>query len=454
MLAKTKSVDMCNGPLLGKIVFFTIPIILSGLLQLLFNAADTIVVGRYGSETSLAAVGSTGSITTLLTNLFMGFSMSSGITISHAIGARKYDDIHEIVHTSVIAGLISGIFVGIIGIIFTPMLLKAMDSPTEVIGQSALYLRIIFLGMPANMVYNFGASMLRATGETKKPLYYLTFAGIVNVILNLILVIYFNMDVAGVAIATITAQTISAVLVIRNLTKGNEFFKLSLKEVKIYKDKLIKIITIGLPAGVQSSLFSISNVLIQTSINSFGSVVMSGNAAAASIEGFVYVAMNAFYQTSMTFAGQNMGAKKYSRITKSMGICLILVTAVGVLLGAIAYGFGEQLLAIYCPGKIEDITYGLSRLAIVGRFYFLCGMMEVIAGTIRGMGYSFSTMIVSLIGACALRIVWIYTIFAYYGTLTSLYLSYIASWILVFAVDMIIYFWLRKNLQKYELKAE
>ena len=227
MAAKTKSVDMCNGPLFGKIVFFTVPIILSGLLQLLFNAADTIVVGRYGSETALAAVGSTGSVTTLLTNLFMGFSMSSGITISHAIGAKKYDDIHEIVHTSVIAGLISGIFAGIIGVIFTPILLQAMDSPPEVIGQSSLYLRIIFLGMPANMVYNFGASMLRATGETKKPLYYLTFAGVVNVVLNLVLVIGLHMDVAGVAIATITAQAISAVLIIRNLMKGNEYFKLA-----------------------------------------------------------------------------------------------------------------------------------------------------------------------------------------------------------------------------------
>lgn len=453
MSNRGKSVDMCSGPLAGKILVFTIPVILSGVLQLLFNAMDMVVVGRFAGSLSLAAVGSTSSLTNLLVNFFMGFSVSSGIVISHAIGAKRKQDIHEIVHTSIVASVVSGIIVTIIGLVFSPMLLEAMDSPQNVIGKSILYMRIIFLGMPFNMVYNFGASMLRATGETKKPLYYLTTAGVINVVLNLLFVIVFKMDVAGVALATIISQAISAILVVIELMRGNEYFKLELKEIRVYKDKLSKIIGIGLPSGIQSSLFSVSNVLIQSSINSFGAVAIAGNSAGSNIENFVYIVMNSFYQASITFAGQNMGAKKYGRITKIALISAAFGASFGFLLGEISYIFGRELLGIYIPKDLVAIEFGLKRLAVVGRLYFLCGIMEVMTGVLRGMGYSFTSMIISLFGACFLRIVWIYTIFAKVHTLTNLYISYPVSWTLVIAVDIFVYYIIMKKLRKREIKA-
>lgn len=450
---KAKSVDMCNGPLAGKIIMFTIPVILSGVLQLLFNAMDMVVVGRFAGSTSLAAVGSTGSLTSLLVNFFMGFSVSSGIVISHAIGAKKLRDIHEIVHTSVVVSIISGVLVGVIGFVFSPLILKAMDSPGDIIGKSTIYLRIIFMGMPANMLYNFGASMLRATGETKKPLYYLSFAGIVNIVLNLIFVIIFKMDVAGVALATITSHIISAVLVTRELIRGNEYFKLQLNEIKIYKDKLMKIITIGLPSGLQSSLFAVSNVLIQSSINTFGSVAVAGNSAGASIESFVYIVMNSFYHASITFTGQNMGAKKYNRITRVILISMGFCAGLGFLLGQISFILGRQFLGIYIPNNLVAIEFGLKRLAIVGKLYFLCGVMEVMTGALRGMGLSFISMIVSLFGACFLRVVWIYTVFKQIHTLKCLYISYPVSWALVIAIDVMIYVVFQKKLRKREINT-
>lgn len=448
MTSKNKSVDMCNGPLTKKIIFFTIPIIISGFLQLFFNAADMVVVGRFSGDISLAAVGSTASLTNLMVNLFMGFSVSAGITITHAIGAKQSRDIHEIVHTAVPTSLISGLIVGIIGVSFAPTFLKLMGTPSEVLPKASLYLRIIFAGMPANMIYNFGASMLRATGETKKPLYYLIFSGSLNVILNLIFVIFLHMDVAGVALATIISQILSAFLIIRNLMRGNEYFKLNLKQLRIHKQKLMRIISIGLPAGIQGSLFSISNVLIQSSINTFGSSAIAGNSAAASIENFVYIVMNAFYQSTITFAGQNMGAKKYGRITKVMLTCLSIVLICGGISGEVVYRFGRPLLSIYCPGNPDAITVGLEKLSIVCRFYFICGIMEVMTGVLRGMGYSMISMFVSLFGACFLRVAWIYTIFAKFHTLKCLFISYPVSWMIVFVIDVIIYCFLYKNLQK------
>lgn len=443
-----KSIDMCNGPLTKKIVFFTIPIIFSGILQLLFNAADMVVVGRFSGDVSLAAVGSTASLTNLMINLFMGFSVSAGITITHAIGANKKRDIHEIVHTAIPTSLISGLFIGIVGFAFAPLFLSLMGTPPEVLDKASIYLRIIFIGMPANMVYNFGASMLRATGETKKPLYYLMFSGSLNVVLNLVFVILFKMDVAGVALATILSQLLSAFLIIRNLMQGNEYFKLNLKQMHIYKQKLMRIISIGLPAGIQGSLFSISNVLIQSSINSFGADAIAGNSAAASIENFVYIIMNSFYQSAITFSGQNMGAKKYKRITRVLVTCTVIVLLCGTISGELVYRFGHPLLSIYCPDNPAALEVGMVKLSIVCRFYVLCGIMEVMVGVLRGMGYSMTSMIISLFGACFLRIVWIYTLFAKFHTLKCLYISYPVSWVLVFTIDIIIYFFIYKNLQK------
>lgn len=453
MNSRAKSLDMCNGPLAGKILVFTIPVILSGVLQLLFNAMDMVVVGRFAGSLSLAAVGSTSSLTSLLVNFFIGFSVSSGIVISHAIGAKRKSDIHEIVHTSIVASIVSGVLVTIIGIVFSPMILRAMNSPENVIGKAIIYIRIIFLGMPVNMIYNFGASMLRATGETKKPLYYLVIAGVVNVLLNLLFVIVFKMDVAGVALATIISQAISAVLVVRELMRGNEYFKLELKEVRVYKDKLVKIIGIGLPSGIQSSLFSVSNVLIQSSINSFGAVAIAGNSAATNIESFIYTVMNSFYQASITFSGQNMGAKKYSRITRIALVNAGFGAAFGILLGTLSYVFGRELLGIYIPKDLVAIEFGLKRMAIVGKMYFLCGVMEVMTGILRGMGYSFISMIISLFGACFLRIAWVYTVFAKVHTLTSLYISYPVSWLLVIVIDVAVFFVLMKKIRKREITA-
>ena len=450
MNTKNRTVDMCNGPLTGKIIWFTIPIILSGVLQLFFNAVDMIVVGRFSGNAALAAVGSTGSITNLLVNLFMGFSIGSGITISHEIGANRLNRINKIVSTSVLLAIISGAIVAVIGLVFAPALLRLMDSPEDIIDKSALYLRIIFLGMPVNMVYNFGASMLRATGDTKKPLYYLLAGGVINVILNLVFVIVFDMDVAGVAIATIISQAISAALVVLDMVKGNEYFKLNIREMHIHKPYLYKIIRIGLPSGVQGSLFSISNVLIQSSINSFGSVAVAGNSAAASIEGFVYVVMNSFSQAAITFAGQNMGAKKYNRITRSLIVCISLVTVCGLALGGAVVHFAVPLLRIYCPTDPGAINYGIGRLEIIVLYYFLCGIMESLAGTLRGMGYSFTSMVISLFGACFLRIVWIYTIFAHMRMLSCLYISYPVSWTAVIVADVIVYTVIIRKLKRKE----
>lgn len=441
-----KGIDMTEGPILQKIVFFTLPIILTGILQLLFNAMDMVVVGRYSGDIALAAVGCTGSVINLMLNIFMGFSVGAGIAMSQAVGEGSKSNIDKTLNTSVILSIASGILIGAIGFISTPFIMAYMDTPIEVIDEAILYLRIIFVGMPANMVLNFGASLLRAIGDAKRPLYYISVAGIINVILNLFFVIVLHMDVEGVAFATIISQIIAAVLTVRNLIVGNEYFKLNIKAINMSKKKLSMIIKIGLPAGIQGSLFSISNILIQSSINIYGTVVVAGNSAANNIEGFVYIAMNAFYHAAMTFTGQNMGAKKYSRITRTMFICITLVMATGIILGNMIFAFGNNLLAFYIPENIEAVAYGMRRMAIVGRFYFLCGIMEVTTGVLRGMGYSLQSMIVSVIGVCGIRIVWIFTIYKWINTLECLYASYIFAWIIVFFVNVIAYFVLnRKN---------
>ncbi len=443
-----KSIDMCNGPLLKKIIMFTIPVILSGILQLLFNAMDMVVIGRFAGKTSLAAVGSTTSLINLITNLFIGFSVSSGILVSHAIGAGKKEDLSKILHTSVLTSIISGFIVLIIGVILSKNILLSMETPSDVINKASLYLKIIFLGMPVNMLYNFCASMLRSTGDTKRPLIYLIIAGIINVILNVILVTVFNLDVAGVAIATVISQAVSAILIVINLIKGNEYLKLDIKKVRINKNELLKIIKIGLPAGLQSTMFSLSNVLIQSSINIFGTVAIAGNSAAANIEGFVYVVQNSFYQATITFVGQNMGAKKYSRITKIMFLCHAMVIIIGVTLGNLVFIFGREILSIYCPGELVSIEFGMKRLAVICVGYFMCGMMEVMTGTLRGMGYSFISMVVSLIGVCVFRVFWVFFIFPIFESLNCLYYSYWISWIMVTFIDIIIYCFIRKRLGK------
>lgn len=442
---KKYEIDMCHGPLLGKILVFYIPLMLSGILQLLFNAADIIVVGQFAGNESLAAVGSTGALINLIINLFIGLSVGANVLVARYYGANQQAELKEMVQTAIATSVISGILLVLVGFFVAKPALTLMGTPDDVVGQSVLYMRIYFAGMPFMMAYNFGAAVLRAVGDTKRPLYYLLIAGIVNVILNLIFVIYFSMHVAGVATATVISQAISAVLVIRCLLKTDSVYKLELKGIKISMDKLGKMFKIGLPAGVQGALFSISNVLIQSSVNSFGSVAMAGNTAGSNIEGFVYTSMNAFYQSAISFCGQNYGAKEYKRVGKALFICEVLVILVGLLLGNGAYLAGGTLLKLYSSDP-EVISYGILRMRYISVIYFLCGMMDVMVGGLRGIGYSIMPMLVSLTGACLFRIVWIYTIFQEVRTLPCLYISYPISWILTFSVHLICFLIVYKKL--------
>lgn len=438
MAGKRYEMDMTSGPLLGNIIRFSLPLMFSGILQLLYNAADVIVVGRFAGSTALAAVGATGSLTGLLVNLFMGLSVGTSVVVSRHFGAGEHKDVSQTVHTSVAASLICGVFVSILGITLARPLLTLMDTPENVIDLSVLYLQIYFAGMPANLLYNFCAAILRAVGDTKRPLYYLTVSGIVNVVLNLVFVIVFHMSVAGVALATIISQLISAVLVVLCLMRTEGSIHLELRRIRLYKNKLLDIIRVGLPAGLQSSLFAISNTLIQSSVNSFGSEVMAGNAAAGNLEGFVYTAMNSVYQAALNFTSQNYGARKPERLGRIMVACLGVVSVIGIVMGVGVYLLREPLLGIYSTDPFV-VEWGSLRLAIIAVPYFICGVMDVMVGGLRGLGYSFVPMVVSLMGACGLRIVWIYTIFAANPTLVTLYLSYPVSWTVTGGVHAVCY---------------
>lgn len=429
-------IDMCNGPLLGKILIFYIPLMLSGILQLLFNAADIVVVGRFAGNESLAAVGATSSLTNLIVNLFIGLSVGANVLVARFYGAGQKSELKSMVQTALATATISGIILIFIGFFVSKPALGMMGTPDDVIDHSVLYMRIYFSGMPFMMVYNFGGAVLRAVGDTRRPLYYLLIAGVVNVLLNLLFVIVFQMGVAGVATATVISQAISAALVVRCLIMTDSAYKLVLKDLRIAPDKLIKMFQIGMPAGLQGALFSISNVLIQSSVNSFGSIAMAGNTAASNIEGFVYTAMNAFHQASISFCGQNYGALKYKRVGKVTAICLGLVTVVGLVMGSGAYLASGILLRLYSPDA-EVIRYGTLRMAYICVPYFLCGIMDVMVGTLRGMGYAIMPMLVSLSGACLFRVVWIYTLFRQFPTLECLYISYPISWSLTFLVHLI-----------------
>lgn len=449
MREKTKKyeIDMCNGPLLKKILVFYFPLMCSSILQLLFNAADIAVVGRFAGNEALAAVGCTGSLTNLLVNLFIGLSVGANVLVARYYGADQKKDLKEMVQTAILTSLIGGILLIFVGFFVSKPALQLMGTPDDVIRHSVLYMRIYFAGMPFLMTYNFGSAVLRAVGDTKRPLYYLFLAGIMNVVLNLIFVIVFSMGVAGVATATIVSQMVSALLVLRCLLKTDGVYKLVLSDLRFDTDKLLKLVRIGLPAGLQGSLFSISNVLIQSSINGFGSIVMAGNTAGSNIEGFVYVAMNAFYQTAISFSGQNFGAKKLDRVAKVLVICEVLVIAVGLLLGNGAYLFAGVLLRLYSDDA-EVISYGVLRMAYICVPYFLCGMMDVIVGAIRGLGYGIMPMLVSLTGACLFRVVWIYTVFSKVHTLPCLYLSYPISWALTFFVHLICFLIVYNKMKK------
>lgn len=445
--------DMTKGNLLYQIVTFSLPLALTGVLQLLYNAADMIVVGNWGSETSLAAVGSTGSLVNLIINMFMGLSVGASVVVAKAIGAGDAEKASRATHTAILVSIISGIAVGAFGFFMARTMLEWMDSPADVIELSTLYVKIYFLGMPSTMLYNFGSSILRATGDTKRPMYFLMLSGIINVVLNLILVISFGLDVAGVAIATVVSTTVSAILVLICLAKTDGCCKLSLSKMKISLPELGELVRVGLPAGIQGSIFSISNVLIQRSVNLFGSVTMSGNSAAQSLEGFVYTAMNSVYQAALTFTGQNYGAGKLKRIRAVGAWCLIIVTVVGVVGGVGVYLLREPLLSLYDKDPMI-ISEGIKRLAVIVITYAICGEMDVLVGMMRGLGKSVVPMIVSIVGVCGVRIVWIYTVFAQHQTLFWLYYSYPLSWVATLAVHTVCYEFLMRKITRKEFPRE
>lgn len=435
---KSHKIDMTSGSIPYKLLVFSLPIIFSGILQLLFNAADIIVVGQFAGDEALAAVGSTGSLVNLLTNLFIGLSVGTNVVASHFFGAKNYNALKDTVHTAMLVSFFCGILLTLIGVTLAEQILRLMQAPENVLKLAARYLKIYFAGITSSMIYNFGSALLRAKGDTKRPLYILLISGMINVILNLLFVIFFKMGVSGVAFATVIAQTAAAIFITAILKTENDEFKLSFKLLKIDREIFIRIMKIGIPAGLQGTLFSFSNVIIQSSVNTFGAITIAGNSAAQNIEGFVYTAMNGFAQGTLTFTSQNVGAQKYDRVKKLVLISEILVTAIGLVLGFSVILFDVPVLKMYSKNSMT-IKTGADRLFIICSTYFLCGMMDVIGNIIRGFGHSVLPMIVTLAGACGFRILWIATFFQIpkFHTPKTIYYSYPLSWLITFIVELI-----------------
>lgn len=448
-ISKKYSMDMCEGSILKKMLLFALPLMASSLLQLLFNAADIIVVGRFAGDNSLAAVGSTSSLINLLVNLFVGMSVGANVLVAQFFGAKKEKELSSTVHTAIAISIISGIFLTIVGIVGAPIILRLMKTPEAVLDLAVVYLRTYFLGMTAMMVYNFGAAILRAVGDTKRPLYFLVTAGVINVVFNLFFVIVLKWGVFGVGLATTISQIISATLIIRCLMREQSGIQIQPRNIRIHKDKLFKILQIGLPAGFQGTLFSLSNVFIQSSVNLFGETVVAGNSAASNIEGFIYVSMNAFHQAAISFTSQNYGAKKYERINKILLVAEGCVIVVGTVLGMGAAAAGPMLLRIYTTSS-GVVAAGMVRLGIICTTYALCGVMDVFVGSLRGLGYSVVPMIVSLVGACATRLVWLATVFQIdrFHTIETVYIIYPISWIMTATAHAISYMIVRRKIGK------
>ncbi|MBP3311726.1 MAG: MATE family efflux transporter [Butyricicoccus sp.] len=446
-MKKSYEIDMCSGPLLPRILLFAFPLICSGVLQLLFNAADIIVVGRFAGSHAMAAVGATSSLIALLVNFFIGISVGANVLIARFCGGGDYDDAQETVQTALWTAVAGGVLLVVIGVAAARPMLEWMATPDEVLEQAVLYMRLYFLGMPATMLFNFGAAVLRAVGDTRRPLYFLLISGVANVCCNLFFVIRLGMGVAGVAAATVIAQCISAGLIVLCLTRMDGMCHVDLKNIHFHRDKFSRMMLIGLPAGLQSVIFNVSNVLIQSSVNSFGATVVAGNTAASNIEGFVYISMNALYQTSLSFTSQNLGARQFKRIDQILVRCLVIVTVIGLVMGNGAHLLGPHLLGIYSD-EADVIAFGMERLGVVAVTYALCGVMDVVAGSVRGLGYSMLPMLVSIVGACVFRVIWIFTVFRMLHTQFSLYVSYPISWVLTIAAHLVCYCIVRRKVRQ------
>ena len=438
-------IDMCNGTIMDKLISFSLPLMLSGILQLMFNAVDIIVIGRFSGSQSLAAVGSTTALINMFTNLFIGISLGANVLSARFYAAGKDKEMSETVHTAITLALISGIIMVFVGLIFAKPVLELMDTPDDVINLSTLYMRIYFMGMPFFMLYNYGAAILRAVGDTKRPLIFLVISGVVNAVLNLILVIMFHMDVAGVAIATVISQLISCILVLRCLRTSKTSYQLHFGKLRINTVYLKQIFQVGIPAGIQSTVINLSNALLQSSVNSFGSTAMAGYTAANNIFGFLYVAVNSVTQACMSFTSQNYGVGKWKRMDRVLIDCLILSFIAMMILGNSAYFFGPKLLTIYTSNP-KVIQCGMEILLYTTVTYFLCGFMDLFPGALRGMGRSGVPMILSIIGTVGTRIVWIFWIFPSHRSLDILFISYPASWIITIILQVICYYFVRKQL--------
>ena len=443
-MKKSYEIDMCNGPLLGKILVFSVPLMLSGILQLLFNAADIIVVGRFAGSTALAAVGSTASLINLMINVFVGLSVGVNVLAARYYGGQKEKDIQDTVHTAIMMAILSGLFLVLLGETASRPMLTLMGTPDDVINLSTLYMRIYFLGMPFFMLYNYGAAVLRAVGDTKRPLMFLIAAGIINACLNMVLVIVFNLGVAGVAIATIFSQFISCVLVLRCLNKTDASYQLRFSKLKIKGYYLKQIFQVGIPAGIQSTVINFSNALLQSSVNSFGSTAMAGYTAANNILGFLYASINSVTQACMSFTSQNYGVRKFKRMDKVLIDCAILSVGASLVFGCGAYIFGDKVLMIYTNSE-DVIKCGVEILSITTVPYFLCGIMDLFPGALRGMGYSLVPMILSVIGTVGMRIFWIFVIFPSHRTLYDLFISYPASWMATIIMQVICFLIVRRK---------
>ena len=437
-------IDMCNGTIMDKLITFAFPLMLSGVLQLMFNAVDIIVVGRFSGSSSLAAVGSTTALINVFTNLFIGISLGANVLAARFFATGREKEMSETVHTSITFALISGIVMAIIGQICAKGALELMGTPEDVIGLSTLYMRIYFLGMPFFMLYNYGAAILRAVGDTKRPLYFLVISGVINAVLNMALVIVFDLGVAGVAIATVFSQMISCVLVLICLARTDASYRLYISKLGMKQEYLEQIFRVGIPAGIQSTVINFSNALLQSSVNSFGSTAMAGYTAANNILGFLYMSINSVTQACMSFTSQNYGVGKYKRMDRVLIDCLILSVSVALLLGCGAYIFGTQILQIYTDDA-QVIQCGLEILSITTVPYFLCGIMDLFPGALRGMGYSAVPMILSIIGTVGTRILWIFVFFPQYRSLYFLFISYPGSWLATIVMQVICFIVVRRH---------
>lgn len=440
-------IDMCNGTIMDKLISFSIPLMLSGILQLMFNAVDIVVVGRFSGSQALAAVGSTTALINVFTNLFIGISLGANVLAARYYATGKTKEMSETVHTAIALALVSGVAMAVIGVVFARGALEIMGTPDDVIVKSTLYMRIYFCGMPFFMMYNYGAAILRAVGDTKRPLIFLIVSGVINAVLNLFLVIGFHLDVAGVGIATVISQLVSCILVLRCLHHTESSYQLHLAKLRIRSVYLKQIFEVGVPAGIQSTVINISNAMLQSSVNSFGSIAMAGYTASNNIFGFLYVSVNSFTQACMSFTSQNYGVKKLKRMDRVLIDCMILSVVVTLILGSSVYIFGPELLHIY-SNQADVIKYGMEIFSYTTVTYFLCGLMDLFPGALRGMGYSTVPMILSIIGTVGVRIIWIYGLFPSHRSLTFLFLSYPVSWIATIIMQVICFWFVRKKIHR------